>query len=153
MAKGKPEGLRDWTCTRCGGDFSSGKWTCDDGSRHTVELKTYYVKTEGLDVHYGPVSGEGVMNHVRKVISFARGSFQTADPEQQEFLDQYPGCVSYEVWVETHLTSKEREEQNKRKNERLEKQNNELLAQVQELQKQVAAKNAPAPQKANGQPS
>ena len=138
MANEKSE-LKNYACTRCGEEFPSGKWFCEDGQRHTVELKTYYVKTEGLDVHYGPVRGEGVMNHQRNVISFARGTFQTADPEQQEFLDKYPACVSYEVWKQTHLTEKEREEQTKREKERLEKHNNELLAQVQKLQEQLVA--------------
>ena len=138
-AASKPQ-VNTFTCARCGEESTSGKWYCEDGARHEVELKTYYVKTEGLDVHYGPVQGDGVMNHNRRVISFARGTFQTADPEQQEFLDKYPGCVSYDVWKEAHLTAKEREEQTKRDKVRLEEHNNELLAQVQDLQAKLAEK-------------
>ena len=138
-AASKPQ-VNTFTCARCGEESTSGKWYCEDGARHEVELKTYYVKTEGLDVHYGPVQGDGVMNHNRRVISFARGTFQTADPEQQEFLDKYPGCVSYDVWKEAHLTAKEREEQTKRDKERLEQHSNELLTQVQELQAKLAEK-------------
>lgn len=132
--------LKKHTCIRCGEDFTSGKWFCEDGQRHQVATKTYYVKTEGLNVYYGPVSGDSVMNHYRRVISFARGTFQTSDPEQQEFLDQYAGCVPYEVWKECHLSAKERDEQSKRDKERLEQHNNELLAQVQELQAKLAGK-------------
>ena len=138
MAKAGNPDIKTYTCVRCGEEFTSGKWHCEDGARHEVELKTYYVKTEGLDVHFGPVHGDGVMNHNRGVISFARGTHQTADPEKQEFLDKYPGCVSYEAWKEAHLTAKEREEQGKRDKERLEQHNNELLAQVQTLQAQLA---------------
>jgi hypothetical protein len=135
---------KEWRCSRCGEQFGPGQWLCADGQRHQVELKTYYVSTEGLDVHYGPVTGEHVQNHMRKTISFSRGTFQTADPEQQEFLDAYPGCISFEAWKEAHLTTKERDEQSKRENSRLVQENNTLLAQVQELQAKLTAKGADA---------
>jgi hypothetical protein len=104
------------------------------------------VATEGLDVHYGPITGENVQNHMRKVISFSRGTFQTSDPEQQEFLDAYPGCISFEEWKQAHLTQKERDEQSKRENSRLVQEKNDLLKQVQELQAKLNAKESDAPE-------
>ena len=136
--------LKKHICTRCGEDFVTGKWFCEDGQRHQVELKTYYVKTQGLTIHYGLVQGENVMNHRRDAINFARGTFQTADPEQQEFLDDYAGCVTADVWRDINLSEKERTEASKREKSRLEQQNNDLLAQVQKLQAQVAEKDAAA---------
>lgn len=132
--------LKAFTCGRCGDKFTSGKWSCEDGQRHVVESKTYHIKTQGLNVYYGPVHGDNVINHHRGVISFARGAFQTADPEQQEFLDQYPGCIPADEWTQINLTEKEREEQSKREKTRLEKTNNDLLDKVKALEAQVAAK-------------
>lgn len=140
MEKVSSPEVKKYACVRCGEPFVPGKWFCEDGQRHEVETKTYYIKSEGLTVHYGPVRGDSVMNHARGVITFARGTYTTSDPEKKEFLDAYPACVSYDVWVEAHLSEKERDEQSKREKERLEKTNNELLAQVQALKEQLATK-------------
>ena len=128
-----------FTCTRCKKGFNAGEWHCKDGNRHAVPSKTYYVRGEGLSVHYGPVKGTDVQNHVRGVITFVRGMYQTADPEQQEFLDTYPGCISSDEWRETHLDAKEKEVLAKNATQRLQKENNELLAKIQALEAEKAA--------------
>ena len=133
-----------FTCTRCGKEFSLGEWTCADGVRHSVELKHYHISTNGLQVQYGPVKGDSVQNHVRGVITFTRGTYQTTDPEQQEFLDKYPACIPFEQWQEAHLGKEEMDAKKKREQTRMEQQNNELLARVKELEEWAAkSKNDP----------
>lgn len=130
---------KEYKCTRCGDAFKTGKWNCEDGQRHQVEFKTYYTSTEGLTLHYGQVQGDDVMSHARGVLTFVRGTYQTTDPEQQEVLDSYPGCVSYEVWKETHIDEKERASMAQRDKVRMEKTNNDLLEQVRRQQEELDA--------------
>ena len=130
---------KELKCARCDESFKIGNWNCHDGQRHTVDLKTYYTSTEGLTLHYGPVHGDDVMSHARGVLTFVRSTYQTNDPEQQEVLDKYPGCVSYEVWKETHIDAKERDEMAKRDKVRLENTNNELLTQIRKQQEELEA--------------
>jgi hypothetical protein len=142
-----------FVCTRCGKDFRPPQWTCDDGYRHTVELKTYYVRTQGLSVHYGPVRGNQVQSKHRGVLTFVRGMYQTADPEQQEFLDQYKGCISAEEWRDINLDPKERDVMKKKHAERLEKENNDLLSKIKALEEEKAALAAQANSGAQGKGS
>ena len=130
------------TCTRCGKEFTAPNWKCEDGYPHQVPSKTYYVRTEGLTVFYGPVRGDQVQNRTRGVITFQRGTFQTTDPQQQEFLDSYHDCCSAEEWRDKHIDDKERAELSKKKSERLEKENNELLAKIKQLEEEKAAAGA-----------
>ena len=126
-------------CVRCTEEFNPGKWNCADSNSHTVATKTYYIKSEGLLVFYGGVGGGEVQSHYRKSLNFIRGTCTTADPEQQEFLDAYPGCVSHAIWQDIHLGAKEREEQSKREQHRLEDYNNDLLDQIKTLKEQAAS--------------
>ena len=128
-----------YKCDRCDKEFTSGSWFCEDGASHTVPVKTYHVSTEGLQLFYGAVSGDQVQNRARKVIDFTRGTHTTSDPEKQEVLDKYPGCVSFESWKNSHLSADEIADASKRDRMRLEKTNEELLAKVQELTKAAAA--------------
>lgn len=121
---------KKFQCVRCDTSFSPGSWNCADGLPHQVESKTYYIPTEGLQVDYGPVTGDSVMNRRRGVIQFSRGTFTTCDPQQQEFLDTYPGCISAERWQEIHIPEKERMAQQQRKYERLEREHNALLEEI-----------------------
>jgi hypothetical protein len=130
---------KEFTCTRCDEKFTPGNWNCNDGQRHSVELKTYYTSTEGLTLHYGPVHGEDVMSHSRGVLTFVRGTYQTTDPEQQETLDTYPGCISFERWKETHIDEKERAAMAAREKVRLEKTNNDLLETVRKQAEELEA--------------
>lgn len=124
-------------------DKQSNPWCCPSGELHKVDLKTYYVKSEGLTVYYGGVvrePGNVGGNHRTGVITFTRGAFQSTDPQQQEFLSTYPACVTYEEWRESHIPDKERQRMDKDKSERLERENNDLLAKVRKLEEDAAKK-------------
>ncbi len=134
---------KSFTCERCGSTFNAGSWQCPDGTRHTVPTKTYYVATEGLQGFYGPVTGDQPQNTVRKSFNFNHGMNMTSDPELQEHLDKYPGCISRDAWDAAHISDKDRREAMEKSNKRLESVNNDLLAQIQQLKEQAASNAQP----------
>ena len=141
-APAKP-GVKTWPCKRCGENFKAGDWECKDGSTHIVEKKTYYVRGVGLTTYYGGVirePGNVGANRRAGVITFQKGTYQTEDAQQQEYLDTYPACCSFEEWKQTHIPEKELRELEKRGAERLAKENFDLLAKVKQLEEEAATR-------------
>lgn len=141
-------------CVACGEKFQGPKgvsYLCKaggDDEKHEVESKTYFCPTQGLAVNWKKdVIGKDVMGNASVVasgraINFAKGMFSTTDPEEQDYLDNYKGVVSFEEWERINVSEKLRAERSLR----LAKAAQEELAgrneELEKLKKQLAEAEA-----------
>jgi hypothetical protein len=139
--------LLEFVCTRCDAKFVQGKWNCKDGQAHTVAEKIYFVPSEGLAVYYTqqimvPNAHGQAQIIPAKRLEFIRGTYTTSDSEKQAFLDNYAGCVSREVWEQTHIPLKERQAKVKRELAASEQNMKTANAQLEQLRADIAAAQA-----------
>lgn len=138
MAQQKPKVnakiAKKHTCIRCDEEFSAPNWNCADGQPHVVESKAYYIATKGLTVFYGPTRGDEVMNKVRDSVTFTNGTYTTTDPQAQEFLDTYPGCISQEKWQDLNYTDADRVKFQRETVSRLEREKSTLMERIAALE-------------------
>jgi hypothetical protein len=150
-------------CLTCKQEVEYPEFDCKkQPGKHTVESKTYYESGGAKHIaslrdrqFYSPQhvlvpgnyakDGEGKMYHVPGVtVTFVRGMYTTADPEEQYHLDRKGfahGEAGLHAWREVFLTEKQhldiqREEIAKQKAEIAD--NNLLLAKVKGEKKEVA---------------
>lgn len=137
--------LREFLCDRCDKKFlmKPEKLNCEDGRPHTVAEKIYYIPTEGLTVGYTQqTSTRDIHGHDHVVparqLTFIRGTFTTRDPQQQDFLDNYPGIVTREVWETTHIPLKERQAKTKRELAAAQENLTSTNEQLRKLREEIA---------------
>ncbi len=165
------------TCTECGQKFGIGEWLCPTGERHQLEKKRYYMDDaptdpgpytsagpEGRALHYGlrdsqttianltpekrstDAAGNQQFHPGRNVV-FHRGIYETADAEEQYYLDRREkngGCCTEERWRQVYLSDTQRLEIDKMQlaadRQRLENDKNELLAKVKQSKEPAGAR-------------
>jgi hypothetical protein len=120
--------LKQWHCTVCEKDFRDGNWSCAGGVNHVVAVKQYFMNDAPtvadaygkIDKHsttqilnippersvIGPGGGEKIIPGGN--IWFARGLYETTDPEIQFWLDRKGGWCTKEEWESAYLSREEK---------------------------------------------
>lgn len=160
------------TCTNCGEEVRAPNFQCPTGEQHIVEPKKYYMDDAPTDpggrepgtfrplgiplrdsqtiiCNLIPERKEMHGNDIHRIpgrnVTFKRGLYETADPEEQYYLDKRigKGLCNRERWEQVYLTPEQRMQMDHMKleadNKRLEQERNELLAQVQKKMQRVTA--------------
>jgi hypothetical protein len=114
-----------YECLNCEKKFNGpGKgYICPEGtnqdSNHVVEAKKYFSASAGLllqwkDDRRVPDNSGNIVYVPGKSAQFIQGMFSTTDPEEQDYLNTYPGCITFEQWEEVFIPEKLRNEKRDR---------------------------------------
>lgn len=138
--------LREFTCKRCDEKFKAPSWTCKDGSRHQIDLKTYYSPVPSWRTYVSEERRELMETGLNRttparLVEFSRGIYTTSDPEDIYSLDQQDGCITAEQWKAKYLP---KEELNAMKERELDRKINEYNDLVAKAKAQVAEEPKPA---------
>lgn len=140
-------------CLTCEKKFSgpaAKNYVCTEKAdgNHDVEQKTYYVDSKGLTIYWKKERkvADGVGNitvlEAGRDIIFQNGTFTTSDPAEQDFLDRYRGCITYDAWELIHVPEKLRTEKAKRENDGMKAQLVESNAELARLRAELEKKTA-----------
>jgi hypothetical protein len=112
------------TCLTCKKKFKGGNYECKEkaqGDIHDVEPKQYYSPSAGAQIQWktdrsiqDTTGGGKIITLPGKSAQFIQGMYVSTDPEEQDFMDSYPGLITFEQWEELFVPEKMRNEKRDR---------------------------------------